>query len=81
MKTIEAKIPLRDLVKDAVTVPAGVEYLPLIHWLIRGPGRQLGKFRNIEGYYAVDILNAIYLESPTLIGLMHEMGLTKKPTA
>lgn len=82
MKTIEAKIPLHELVKDAVTVPDGVEYLPLLQWLMEKRKRSIsllgdGTFCAVEFPIGTDK----FWESDTLIGLIHAMGLTKKPTA
>lgn len=82
MKTIESKIPLHEPVKDAVTVPPGVEYLPLVQWLMEKPGRKIIHRSNPELYWTFDgDENLGCWESDTLIGLMHEMGLVKKPTA
>lgn len=80
MKTIEAKIPLHELVKDAVAVPAGVEYLPLLQWLMEKRKRSIsllgdGTFYAVEDPMGTDK----FWQSDTLIGLMYEMELTKKP--
>jgi hypothetical protein len=73
---LKGNMPTENEPKEKTPVPLGQEYLVLLQWVMSKPGRQIG-FSSSGDFYAVAHVLYQHWQSPTLIGLIHDMGLNK----